>query len=409
MSRSEQPMGPPVRSHTLILCFLVAICEGVDLQAAGVAAAGLAAQYHPSPVALGMFFSASTLGLLLGALIGGRISDHIGRKSVLVVSIAAFGVFSLLTPLGWDMTSLCGARLLTGLGLGGAFPNLIALVSEAAPANQRRAQVAAVYAANPLGGALISGMSLLISKGHWSWIFIAGGVLPLCLTPVIALRLAESPAFLGLSQERLAAAAGPNVRAISALFTQGRALRTLLLWSSFFLGLLTLYLLLNWLPTLLTQRGLSRATTGMAQIAFNVGGAIAALMLGRAFESRRSTATVVIVFLAAPVLLAALAQASASVSLILLIVLALGCAVMASQAYLYGAAPIGYPTEVRGFGVGAAIAAGRLGSIVGPALAGFLSAAGHNSSQLLLDLVPIATACGVLAIILALRTSARSP
>ena len=59
--------------------------------------------------------------------------------------------------------------------------------------------------------------------------------------------------------------------------------------------------------------------------------------------------------------------------------------------------------ECRGMGVGAAIAIGRLGSIGGPKLGGWLKGLGHSSSQLLLDLLPIAIIGSVFAAILALR------
>ena len=91
------------RTVTIVFCVLVALCEGIDLQAAGVAAAGIGAEFKPGPDQFGTFFSASTFGLFLGAMIGGRLSDRIGRKKVLVVSIGLFGLFSLLTALALDV------------------------------------------------------------------------------------------------------------------------------------------------------------------------------------------------------------------------------------------------------------------------------------------------------------------
>src|ERR1700737_2554029 len=88
---------------TIIFCGLAALCEGIDLQAAGVAAPGIAAEFRPTPGQFGTFFSASTFGLLFGALIGGRVADSIGRKKVLVTSGGLFGLFSLLTPISWDV------------------------------------------------------------------------------------------------------------------------------------------------------------------------------------------------------------------------------------------------------------------------------------------------------------------
>ena len=87
---------------TLFLCGLVALCEGIDLQAAGVAAPKLAPALGLKPADLGWFFSASTFGLLLGAAIGGRLSDRFGRKPCLLVSVLLFGVLSILmVPLIW--------------------------------------------------------------------------------------------------------------------------------------------------------------------------------------------------------------------------------------------------------------------------------------------------------------------
>jgi len=379
---------------TLLFCLLAAICEGFDLQSAGVAAGGIVGEFAPRPDQLGTFFSASTLGLFFGALIGGRVSDRVGRKAVLVTSIALFGLFSLLTAYAWDLASLTGARLLTGFGLGGALPNLIALTAESAAPDQRSARIALVYGGNPLGGAVASLVSLMVIGSHWRWIFLAGGVAPLLLAPIMAVSLQESAAF----RRQASAPARPSALAI---LREGRAPWTLLLWMSFFLGLLTLYLLLNWLPILMHEGGLTRAQAAAAQIGFNVGGTLAALFVGRLFDGPLRGVTLVSTFVALPLLLLLLAKAPAAVAPMLALVFLLGCAVIAGQAFLYAQAPSGYPTLIRGIGVGAAVAIGRLGSIVGPKLGGVLKAAGHSGPRLLLDILPIVIAGSVCALWLA--------
>jgi MFS transporter, AAHS family, 3-hydroxyphenylpropionic acid transporter len=397
---NNAPLNSTVRT-TIMLCVLVALCEGIDLQAAGVAAAGIAAEFKPAPDQFGTFFSASTFGLFFGALLGGRLADSIGRKKVLVFSVALFGIFSLLTPLANSIAALTWARLLTGFGLGGALPMLLALVSEAAT-HRQSANVAMVYAGNPLGGSLISLMSLMLASSQWRWIFIAGGVLPLLLTPFIAFGLPESAAFQRAAvQSGTDATSMPKRGSFAALFAEGRALRTTLLWLSFFLGLLLLYLLLNWLPTLLVGDGLTRTQAAGAQIGFNFGGALAALLIGHLMEGRFRNLSILVTFLTLPVLLVALARAPADVATIIAIVFALGCSVVAAQAFLYAMAPSPYPTTIRGIGVGAAVAMGRIGSIVGPKLGGALKAAGHGPSQLLLDLLPIVLAGSCAALFLA--------
>ncbi len=384
---------------TILLCIAAAFCEGIDLQAAGVAAAGIIPEYAPSPQQLGSFFSASTMGLFIGALLGGWWSDFVGRKQVLIVSIAVFGLFSLLSALAWDMSSLTWARFLTGLGLGGALPNLLALVSESSAANRRSANVAMVYAGTPLGGALISLVAYLNGSSQWRMIFVIGGVVPLLLVPLMMRYMQESDTF---TQAR-AASAGRDKPGIVSLFADGRGASTVLLWVSFFLALLTLYLLLNWLPTLLTGNGLNKPQAAFAQIGFNIGGAVTALLIGRLLEGSLRMPSVIGAFVALPLLLWWLAQMTTSVALMVAIVFLLGCAVLAAQAFLYATAPACYPTVIRGLGVGLAVAIGRVGSIAGPEYGGMLKAQGKSTSELLLSLVPIAVVGGICAIALAWR------
>jgi AAHS family 3-hydroxyphenylpropionic acid transporter len=386
---------------TILFCLLAAICEGLDLQAAGVAAGGIVGEFKPTPDQLGNFFSASTLGLFVGALIGGRLADRIGRKAVLVASIGLFGVFSLVTAFAWDIHSLAWARLLTGLGLGGALPILIALTAESAARGRQNASVALVYAGNPVGGAIASLISLMVIPSHWRWIFLLGGIAPLLLAPVMAWRMQESTAFSQLRAAPAAADLGTVPRGALAILRDGRAPWTLLLWVCFFLGLLTLYLLLNWLPLLIRDSGMTRAQAALSQIGFNIGGTLAALAIGRLLEGPARKPSIVITFAAVPLLIFVLARAPAALGPILAIVFLLGCAVVAAQAFLYVEAPTGYPTIIRGVGVGAAVAIGRMGSIVGPKLGGMLRAAGHSSSQLLIDILPIVILGSVCALWLA--------
>jgi MFS transporter, AAHS family, 3-hydroxyphenylpropionic acid transporter len=400
---------------TASLCVMAAVCEGVDLQAAGVAAAGIIAEFKPRPEQLGTFFSASTVGLLLGALLGGWLSDRHGRKRILVGSVAAFGVFSIVTVFARDIEQLSWARLLTGFGLGGAMPNLLALVTELSPERSKRANLTFVYAAMPLGGALVSLIAMLVPRDGWRIMFVAGGILPLITAPLMARFLQESSDFAHLRAQTHGE--GSSRRAglgevIGEVIGGGRALASVLLWASFFLGLLTLYLLLNWLPTLMIGRGTSASWAAAAQIAFNAGGAAAAVMLGRFLDGEHRLIAVVFTLICTPLLVWMLAVTQSQGAGVLAIVLALGCAVLALQAFLNATAPMIYPAAVRGLGVGAAVAMGRLGSVVGPKLGGAWKAAGLDTSQLLLKLLPIVVLASAAALGLALvadRLRARIP
>ena len=120
-------------------CCLASLGEGIDLQAPGVTMPVLAPLFHLTTGqgffggfigTKGLFASMSTFGLFFGAMIGGRLSDLIGRKWVLVWSVALFGVFSALTVQSTDANMLLWMRFLTGLGLGGCYANMIACEPE---------------------------------------------------------------------------------------------------------------------------------------------------------------------------------------------------------------------------------------------------------------------------------------
>lgn len=141
-------MTSPLRRSTLtiVLCFIVALIEGFDLQAAGTAAAGLRQTFALDPKMMGWVFSAGIIGLLPGAFFGGWIADRIGRKKILVGAVLLFGVFSLSTAYVETFSGLLLVRFMTGLGLGAALPNLIALCAEAVSERHRGLAISVMYA-----------------------------------------------------------------------------------------------------------------------------------------------------------------------------------------------------------------------------------------------------------------------
>jgi AAHS family 3-hydroxyphenylpropionic acid transporter len=379
-------------------CTLVALFEGIDLQAAGVAAPRLAPALGLKPADLGWFFSASTFGLMLGAAIGGRLSDRFGRRVSLICAILLFGVLSILTGLSDDLNQLIVTRFLTGVGLGGALPNLLALVAENTRIDRRRAAVGILYAGLPCGGALASLVSYFGSDpSDWRMIFYLGGILPL----VALLPLAKVlPA--GIVQPVEGARGG----FAEAVFGERRTATSVLLWIGFFLALLAMYLLLSWLPSLLIGRGLARPDAALVQMAFNLCGAMGSILTGQLMDRSRKTVVAAGVFSAAAVAVAMTSLLPVSLGISMAVGGALGATVSGTQALLYGLAPILYPRRVRGTGVGVGVSAGRLGSAAGPMLAGLLLATGLSPAQVLLSLLPVLGLSGLAAVFLVAKPPA---
>lgn len=380
--------------RTIALCFIVAMLEGLDLQAVGVAAPAMAVSFHLDAAALGWVFSAGLFGLLPGAVFGGWLADRCGRKPVLIAAVVLFGLFSLLTAHSATYEQLLAARLVTGLGMGAALPILIALSSDVASPSLRNLAVSLTYCGVPLGGAVAALIGMFSLGSDWRLVFYVGGLAPLLIAGLLLLGL---PAAQMARAERL-----PLGSVAGELLGTRRAAGTALLWAACFCTLTVLYMLLNWLPTLLIERGLSRLDTSAIQVLFNIGGVAGSLLAGRLMDRGQALLAVAMAYLGMLVALWLLGTAASTHGLYAAGLLAGACAV-GGQLILYALAPRLYPAAVRATGVGVAVAVGRLGSMSGPLAAGQLLAAGAGVSGLLFAVAPLVAVAACAAAVLLKR------
>ncbi|HXQ03993.1 MAG TPA: MFS transporter, partial [Bradyrhizobium sp.] len=148
-----QPVGG-FQIRLLLTCAAVLFLDGFDTQAIGFVAPALAREWGVSKAALGPVFSAGLFGLMIGALVLGPLADRIGRKKIIVFSTLAFGIGTLVTAFVQDVNMLLAIRFLTGLGLGGAMPNAIAMTSEFNPRRRRATMVMTMFCGFSVGAAL---------------------------------------------------------------------------------------------------------------------------------------------------------------------------------------------------------------------------------------------------------------
>lgn len=389
---------------TIALCGLVAVMDGLDTQAIAFVAPVIAKDWSMDLSSFGTIFGAGLLGLTLGALILGSLADLVGRRIVIIMSTFWFGVFSLLTVYATNSDQLLALRLLTGLGLGGAMPNIIALTSEYSPRRVRATLITLMFCGFPLG-AVLGGLasSKLIVLFGWKSVFVLGGVLPLLLVPLLWFALPESIRYMVVkggegrkiatilarvdsagsyreSDEWLKEQAMPGLPA-RHLFTQGRAAGTLTLWVIFFANLLMVYFLINWLPSVLRQAGLPIERAIIATVLLNVGGIIGGLVLSRVVD-RRGPAILSVSYALAALAVAAIGSVGNSIPVIMAVVFVAGFFVLGSQLCMNAIAAAFYPTPMRSTGVGWAMGLGRVGSIVGPVIGGVLLTLGWETATL---------------------------
>jgi AAHS family 4-hydroxybenzoate transporter-like MFS transporter len=358
---------------------------------------------------------------MLGALAGGPAADYLGRKNVIIFAAVFFGVCSLITALAGSLNQLLAIRFITGVGLGAAMPNAIALISEYSPKRHHAIMVMAMFCGFSLGaalGGLVAGF--LVPTFGWPSVFVFGGVVPLLLVPVLLLELAESVRFLllrdagdprvGTIVAKLAAGSRTDIRgpftmieerheafSVVQLFTHGRALTTALLWVIFFMSLLNLYFLSNWLPTVIHDMGISISTAAFTSALFQVGGTIAPFLLGWLIDRFGFYSVLIVTYLLAAAVIGLIGSVGPNLGLLMLAVFAAGFFVVGAQSGSNALAASLYPTSVRSTGVGWALGIGRIGSIVGPVVGGMMLAQHWDRSKLFLS-GAVPALCAMLAV-----------
>ena len=385
---------PVERPHLRVawLCGVVLFLEGYDIAAVGYAIPSLVDAWRLAPSDFTQVLTAGNIGLLLGSLGAGLLGDQLGRKPMLLSSVAAFGVFALLSAFASSPLQMAGLRFLTGLGLGGGIPLAIALASDFAPSVGQGRLVMLMSVGVPMGFA-IGGLlaSQFVRVFGWPAIFVAGGVLPLAMVPVLARWLPESAAL---------SAATRRHNTVAALFRDGLAPSTVLLWPMNLINLFNNYFMLLWLPAILHGTGVSPpwAIFGATMYALGVilGGVLTAPVVDRMGVERVLTGVLTLGALC----VLSIGLLDPPFWLLSVIICGAGTGIGGCQAGLNSLSGQIYPPEIRSTGAGWALGAGRVGTIAGRLLGGALLGLGWRAQSLFIALAIPAFAVPLLMAIL---------
>src|SRR5438094_5126847 len=289
--------------------------------------------------------------------------------------------------------------------MGGAMPNAIALTSEYMPKRTRNAAVMTMFCGFSFGSAVAGWVAAaVIRQFGWQSVFLVGGTIPVVVAILLIAFLPESIRFLvlkGGNQKKVSEylarikpgtitsdefTVGPDEHhsssfSVAQLFAGGRAMVTLMFWTMFFMNLLNLWFLNNWLPTIMNDAGIPVETASLVTSLFQIGGIAGALLLAGTAGKRLSFGVLAATYFAAAIFILFIGEAGASVPLLILTVFASGMGVIGGQTVSNALSADYYPTAIRATGVGWCLGIGRVGSILGPILGGFLLSYGGSTRR----------------------------
>ncbi|CAN0624943.1 4-hydroxybenzoate transporter PcaK [Burkholderia multivorans] len=417
-----QPIGR-FQWLVLLLCMLIVMLDGLDTVMIGFIAPSLSSAWAIPRDALGPVMSGGLLGLAFGALTAGPMSDRFGRKTVMVCAVLFFGLWSVASAFATGVVSLTVLRFLTGIGLGASMPNAATLMAEYAPPHRRALMVTAVFCGftfGAAGGGFVS--AWLIQTWGWPSVLLLGGVLPVAYAPVLVKWLPESARYLALKEIRRArlvsvlnrlkpGVADERTRFVSddaphaaqspvrAILSREHAFGTVMLWICYFAGLLTVYLLGSWLPTLIRGLGFSLAEAAVVGALFQAGGTVGSVLIGWQMDRFNPHAALGATVLAGGALAWYMGVSAHPFGMICVLAFGMGYCMNGSNTGFCALAAGSYPTEMRATGTSWMLGVGRFGGIAGAMLGAAMLHANWSFGQVFAALA-LPAAVGGMAVLL---------
>ena len=393
-ARLEQ--GPISRYQILAIaiCFAIFILDGFDALVIAFTGPEISNALQLTGTELGALFSASLVGMAIGAIVLAPYADRYGRRPLVLSSLVIVTVGMLLSAFAGSLDTLILLRVLTGIGIGVALASVNIIVAEYSPAKSRALAIGIVQTAYPIGATLGGALAIvLIEHSGWQSVFVAGSLGSALLIPVALGLLPESIQYLASKQppgalerinrqlsrmgrERISAlparAAAADAVGVRGLLGPAFLKSTLLLWAAFFIVMFCLYFVLSWTPKLLIESGLSSSEGISGGIVLHIGGITGQLMLGylaARYDLRKLLAGY---FGLAVIAMIAFGVLIENLPLALITAWLTGFFVLGAITGSYAATAAVYPTEIRTTALGWALGVGRIGAILSPTIAGLL-------------------------------------
>jgi AAHS family 4-hydroxybenzoate transporter-like MFS transporter len=410
------------------LCFVIVLLDGFDTAAIGFIAPSLIGEWGVTKPALAPVLSAALFGLAAGALSTGPVADRFGRKRVLIGSVLVFGVACMASAFASSLQQLTILRFITGLGLGAAMPNAVTLMSEFCPQRRRATMTNLMFCGFPLGAAFGGFLAAwMIPLWGWRSVLQLGGVTPLVLTLLLLVLLPESVRYMvhhGHQIERIRKVlrrispaadragdfaitepvqVGRTSNGVSVILSPALRIGSVMLWLTYFMGLVIFYALINWMPILFRDAGLDPRTSTLIASVFPLGG-IGAVAFGWLMDRFNANRIVAVGYVLTAISIFAIGQVVGNLGLLVVTVFVGGGILNTAQSSMPALAAAFYPTQGRATGVAWMLGIGRFGGIAGSFLVAELTMRQLTFSQIFMVL---AVPGGIAALALLVKQAVR--
>ena len=406
------------------LCLVFNMIDGFDITAMAVTAHQIGEEMQLGADRLGLVFSFSLAGMMLGAMFLAGMSDVIGRRTIIIFSLSLVGLTVFFTAYADSLWMLIVLRFVSGVGAGAMLASVATLAAEYSPEKYRSFSVTLVTAGYPLGATMTGLVANLITPEFgWRGMFILGGGITIILTIIAYFLIPESLQFLCNKKSANALAevnkilqrlSRPKLEKLPVLVENGKmieannqslqekmlslitpALRksTIRLWVTVFLCICSLYFLMSWIPKILIDLGYPANIANLAFTLFNLGSVLGIFFLGY-LASRWHLSRMIAMFTSAAAILmcvfAISASTAATQAILLTMIFIIGFSLSGGYTGLYAVATKIYPIQIRSTGVGWAIGLGRSGAVIGPGVAGLMITAGFSVTTIFITFaIPI--------------------
>lgn len=379
--------------RVIVLCSLVALVDGYDIQALALAVPSLSQEWGIEAAMFKFAQSASLIGIAFSSVFLGPLGDRFGRKPVMIAGLLFMGGASLGVMLSTDPTHIAFWRGLVGVGYGAIHGNATALTAEYAPARSR-AMLMTLMGCNVALGAMIAGFTApwVLDTFGWQGLFLIGGIAPVILAVVMLTspdslhimiarrrddpRIARALARIAPDVDPATVTPLPRISkgkhsSVMDLLRPPLLERTLRLWLIYGFNTFLLYLMISWLPVLLTEAGWSRNAAVQAIVPFQLGGICGGLLLSLLVDRGQAVVALIVGYALAAVAAVMFVVVPASETAWLALILVLGAGISGAMFALNAVAAILYPPTVRAAGFSWNAAVSRIGAVLGPLIGGW--------------------------------------